>query len=209
MQNVEGRPGSDELLSRWKDHVVRLQRDLYGVHAERVMFKELVDAIQERAGETPGTWRNHYARLYLAAQSMALRRICMGKPKDITLPALIGEMIRYPEVLDLDTGELRADVRGLKREVEKIILWATKTIAHIPIVPIAAESVSFTFDDLDHAILFVSAVFDRYCLSITGFHLSLNAMAVAGGWQQTFTRALMPSQPGRSSSPTECADPAS
>ncbi len=45
----------DEPFGRWKEHVVRLGNDLGEVHAELQMFKELVDAIEMGAGETPAT----------------------------------------------------------------------------------------------------------------------------------------------------------
>jgi hypothetical protein len=92
----------DELFGRWKGHVVRLGSDVVAVHVERQMFKELVDAIEKRAGETPATWRNHYARLYLAGQSMALRRVVRGDDRDVSLKGLLKGLAAHPEIITVD-----------------------------------------------------------------------------------------------------------
>ena len=73
------------------------------IHHHREMWKAVSEAMVERAQGTPQTWLNHYQRLYVDGQVMALRRLIRSGGKDtITLIKLMESIIKHPEPLGLE-----------------------------------------------------------------------------------------------------------
>lgn len=67
-----------ELVDCWRSQLIELQPELQAVHTNRILFREMIEAIETRSPETPAIWRSHYASMYVASQMMGLRRIVDG-----------------------------------------------------------------------------------------------------------------------------------
>jgi hypothetical protein len=183
---TDGLDADQLLLERWKEHLERLAERLQKVHIERLMFKALIKAIEDRAVGTPTTWPKHYARLYLAGQTMALRSLSKPAPGSITLSSLIREM-KLQEATDPVVAEQH--VQALMRNVAKVNRWADDRIAHILI---DGNDVDFTFQELDDLIDYVTELYNTYRILLINNDIAFEVDPLPY-WQSTFDRVLMPS----------------
>ena len=214
MVETDKQPAVDH-LDQWTAQLRQIEQGLTTIHAERIMFRALTAAIQERGGDTPETWRNHYARMYIAAQGMAVRRLVRGKRSDVSLGGLLkdltdnassvtAERLRargaVPEhfveewgngASVLDSEIPRQDRDEIFREVSATLTWADLTIAHIPI---GGEPVPFTFGELEHAIQRTTGIFLKYHQLLRGTR-TVDFSRLHPSWVSTFDRPLFPESP--------------
>lgn len=87
----------------------------------------------------------------------------------------------------IDPAILDGDVASLAAELTHADAWATKTIAHLD--PRRPE-VPMRFDDLDHAIDYVTAVYDKYQLLIRQSSTTEYTPAIQGDWHEPLRAPL-------------------
>jgi hypothetical protein len=58
-----------------------IRENLVWVHLHRTLWKETIKELDRVASPDRGTWRAHYARLYVDAQVMSVRRVAVGTNK--------------------------------------------------------------------------------------------------------------------------------
>ncbi len=87
----------------WRSWIDYLRRNLLTVHHNRQMWKAVTDAIISTAPAAPATWSNHYTRMYVEGQAMAIRRLIRAAGRDtITLGKLMEDMERHADLLARD-----------------------------------------------------------------------------------------------------------
>lgn len=70
---------------------------------DRELWKATRQAVVEEAPETPGTWIQHYSRMYVATQAMGIRRLMLSRDPDRrSLAQLIANLRKHPDVMTRD-----------------------------------------------------------------------------------------------------------
>lgn len=110
----------DKATAKWIEWLEVLRRELMEIYVDKLMFAELYEKIRT-SGATSGIWLNHYLRLYVSKQTMAVRRITRGKPGTISLTRLFGEMLSRDSELNetwfRDLVARRANLGGDKLDL--------------------------------------------------------------------------------------------
>jgi hypothetical protein len=107
-----------ELIATWIRWLSDLRQDLIQIHHHREMWTAVSHAMIEKAPATPptpATWLNHYQRLYVDGQTIAVRRVIRSNASwkdNVSLGRVIESMVDNPQVLSLD----RHLERWLKRD---------------------------------------------------------------------------------------------
>lgn len=83
--------GRDDRFAKWLTWSGRIQKEIVNCHAERIVWREMVDKLDEHRPESV-PFRNHYTRLYADAQAMAIRRLVDRDNEVESLTRLISEM---------------------------------------------------------------------------------------------------------------------
>jgi hypothetical protein len=91
----------DNTVATWRTWLETLHEDLNVVYIDQEIFEALHQAIVD-SGTTSGLWANHYQRLYLSKQTMAIRRIVRGKRGEIALTTLLPDIRRRAQELTID-----------------------------------------------------------------------------------------------------------
>lgn len=91
----------DNAVATWKIWLEALHEDLNTVYIDQEIFEALHQAIVD-SGTTSGLWANHYQRLYVSKQTMAIRRIARGKKGEIALTTLLADIRRKAQELTVD-----------------------------------------------------------------------------------------------------------
>lgn len=91
----------DNAVETWKVWLNTLHEDLNTVYIDQEIFEALHEAIVN-SGTTSGHWANHYQRLYVATQTMAIRRMARGKRGEIALTTLLSDIRRRSNELTVD-----------------------------------------------------------------------------------------------------------
>lgn len=81
----------EESVSKWILWLEQLRGELIAIFVDKLMFEELYEAVRI-SGTTSGDWLNHYQRLYVSKQTMAVRRISRGDGNTISLTSLFREI---------------------------------------------------------------------------------------------------------------------
>ena len=187
----------------WIDWLKVLQNELRHVHLERLLWRETTDAIQKESVGAPGTWFWHYVRVYVASQSMAVRRIVRGDAKrnHISLARLLDEIEKYPEVVPPHrwhepepVGQVaRRDRNALFRELREVIALADTSVAHI--VPVSERIGNVPLGRLDSAIDLAATTFQRYTHALGGQAWAVDESVYAlPDWKATFSKPLFHSR---------------
>jgi len=92
-----------ELIATWEAWLADLRTALIWIHHHREMWKAVTNAIYERVATSSGTWVNHYQRLYVDGQAMAIRRLIRASGSDtITIGRLLESMEKHASLLNVD-----------------------------------------------------------------------------------------------------------
>lgn len=93
----------DDLHAKWRVQLSTLWGQVVAVHHHRMLWNETRDALVE-AAPSSGFFLSHYAALYVAHQSMAVRRIAdpNASGKTISLGGLLQQIFKNPAVLSRD-----------------------------------------------------------------------------------------------------------
>jgi hypothetical protein len=90
-------------VTQWRNYIDPLRTNLVQVHANRMMYQELIAATETHSATSrTWTWRNHYAYLYVQGQMMAVRRLIRGNRTQFSLSGLLGSIEEHSEALTLD-----------------------------------------------------------------------------------------------------------
>jgi hypothetical protein len=92
----------DEAHEKWRTWVDRLANHFYDLFHNRAIWREVTDAIRDRASDTSSVFIDHYTKMYVDASAMAVRRLADIDPKDkraISLGRLITDIVNQPGVV--------------------------------------------------------------------------------------------------------------
>lgn len=93
----------DEMFESWVNDLMTIQTQVIEVHHHRELWTQTVAAIRSQSANvpagTPSTWLNHYVRLYVDGQMMAVRRIVRGGTGETTLGGLLRQLGQRPEIV--------------------------------------------------------------------------------------------------------------
>jgi hypothetical protein len=112
----------DKWVLRWVEHLQRLSNELLQLNHNRELFQAVRDAVVVvPADDAPDTWLDHYAYVYGHAQAIAVRRVAKGKPSEVSLAGMLGEMREHPTVFTAERHiGLYSDVHEhLRRRAER------------------------------------------------------------------------------------------
>jgi hypothetical protein len=130
-----------EVVELVRDSFDQLRRDIVELVANRQMWKEVTDAINSRAADTPATWRNHYSRMYAVAQMVAIRRLARGRSSEVSFVGILRTLADHPTAITeefircegkaqgADPGLIERGVEAFRRE------WAGSTGYLDPCIP--------------------------------------------------------------------------
>jgi len=95
---------SSAFVDRWRSQLIDLEPELQAIHTNRILFRELVEAIETKSPETPAIWRSHYASVYAASQMMGLRRIVIGRRErgHLSLTTILLEIEQQPRAFTVE-----------------------------------------------------------------------------------------------------------
>jgi hypothetical protein len=101
-----GSPSDDQIFESWVGDLMTIQTQVVEVHHHRELWTDTVAAIRGQIANvpagTPATWLNHYVRLYVDGQMMAVRRVVRGGPTETTLGRLLVQLERRPDIVSKD-----------------------------------------------------------------------------------------------------------
>ncbi len=110
----------EPLIAEWIAWLNDLRPDLEFTHFHGEMWREVTDAMWERAPETPGVWRAHYLRLYVDGAAMAVRRLLRtGGSGTITLGKILEGISNHPELFTTDRYLERWEGRNGPDQLER------------------------------------------------------------------------------------------
>jgi hypothetical protein len=93
----------DQIRAKWATWLDDVKPHLFAMLTDREIWKATRQAVAEQAPETPGTWIQHYSRMYVATQTMAIRRLMLSRnPDRRSLAQLISNLRRHPDVMTRD-----------------------------------------------------------------------------------------------------------
>lgn len=174
----------------WLAMFLHVRDDISSLHVERLLWKEVSGAMLEASPDAPDLWLAHYARLYLAAQAMTLRRLVRAKTGEASFCKLLEQVERAADLVAhcgmqdpvTEAKKARALLNDLSRPV---IDWATATIAHRNMDPPHSP----TWTRLDQAIDGVSALYVEWTRFVTGMEHDLDVV-LPPNWPVAFARPL-------------------
>lgn len=206
---------------KWAGWLDRVKSDVLAASLERVVWKEVTEAIEEKASETPDTFVHHYCRVYSHAQSMAVRRLMLHRDADKrSLSSLIKNFIVHPDVVTReryamgqvdgpgpdwpaearkifdkhfgDGGE-NLSVPKLQNDLSRVATICTKVTDYADnvVAHVGRQVPSPTWGELDAAIDVTEEMFIRYSLLLTGSSWVLPPV-IPATWRRTFDRPLFP-----------------
>jgi hypothetical protein len=93
----------DDPLALWRGQIDPLRTTFVAIHAYRDMWREVTAAL-DRAQHRSTFWRNHYTKLYVDGQMMAVRRVIRGPnvAGQVSLTRLLHAIERQPEAVTAD-----------------------------------------------------------------------------------------------------------
>lgn len=89
-----------EIRDKWRLWLDRVKHDVLMASLERHLWKEVTTAITREVPTSPATFSDHYTRLYVHSQAMAVRRLMLHRNTDRrSLASLIVDLKRQPFVV--------------------------------------------------------------------------------------------------------------
>lgn len=89
----------EQNVAKWINWLDVLRRVLMEIYVDKLVFDELYETVR-LSGTTSGFWVNHYQRLYVSKQTMAVRRITRGKAGTVSFTRLFVEIITWRSELN-------------------------------------------------------------------------------------------------------------
>lgn len=128
----------DEVVAKWRHWLELIQPHVIGLHHERRIWREMRDALAERAPDTAGVFLSHYTRLYVDGSAMAVRRLADQSKRDKTSVSLWRL---------IDDIRKQRDVWTRERYVDLFIKDETRAEARRSLRRVAGEEFDETFGD--------------------------------------------------------------
>lgn len=94
---------ADEPITLARGYLDRIRESLVWVHLHRTLFRPTLAEIDKVEHPHRGTWRAHYARLYVDAQLMSIRRIATGTNHDE------GSLLKVLQILRKNASTITID----------------------------------------------------------------------------------------------------
>ena len=114
---------ADEPISRARDLLDLIRTNLNWVHRHRKLFWEVVHELDRDEKPQSVTWRDHYARLYIESQGVALRRIAGGMDlRESSLPRMLSILQRNASMISIERlAAISTEVAGarLPEEIDR------------------------------------------------------------------------------------------
>ena len=117
----------EQVWAKWEEWFDTTSHIVYAMYHDRELFQELRDAIVGIGPNEPAPWLHHYARLYLAKQAMAARRVMDRTDGAVSFWWVLHGIETSPQVLnrerflaanpnraDWAVEERRAEFEGLR-----------------------------------------------------------------------------------------------
>ena len=203
------RVAKQSLLIKWVGWLDLLSSQLNAVYVDQELFAELHQAFVD-AGTPSQFWLNHYQRLYVPAQAMAVRRIVRGDSDDIAVTSLLKDIKHHRRELTQEWYSAVAsrhagnnDKELLRKVINYRDIWCDNgpCIAGAKLdadrnsvmqqVRAVCDLADRTVAELKGAIDIVAAVLHRYRILFTGVDQQFPPI-IATDWRGPFRQALFP-----------------
>jgi AbiU2 len=83
-------------LKRWQRHADILKYEVWGLHHHRNLWRQMREALV-KASPDEGTYLDHYDKLYVDSQCVAVRRLVDLDPRSVSVARLLTDLARHPE----------------------------------------------------------------------------------------------------------------
>ena len=175
----------------WESDARALINDLALLHVHRVLWQDMMSALNEHAGHCDRTWEMHYTRLYIDSQAMAIRRLVRSKSNDshASLCDLLLRAERRPDVMRRTPTSIQNDRRRLNQTVDAVVGWADQAVAHIRLSPTFSQPDTRA---LDEAIEVLAKIFREYFRIVARIDMKLDHPLPSPRWRSAFYEPLFP-----------------
>ncbi len=216
---MSGKLSADERLELWRDWLDGLKKEIGDRHVERGIWREMTDALDAKLPHSVA-FRNHYARLYVDAQAMAIRRLTDKDHRVQSVARLLIEIRLHRDVMtrsrfiglrpsdeaarsgvmfDREFGlgsdhvadeTLARDLDELAKTSEAVRHLANKRVAHMT----GTRPRQMTFEDRHTSLDVISKIFTRYYRLLNQVDLD-PVPSLADDWRRPFRGSLFPEFP--------------
>lgn len=88
-----------ERLQRWRRHIDLITNHVWDLHHQRALWREMSEALVH-ASSADATFLDHYSRIYVERQLIAVRRLVDQDPRSISMARLLTELAEHPETMN-------------------------------------------------------------------------------------------------------------
>lgn len=115
-------------MTIWQEQMTRLRDQLVSMRADQELFSETLSALRRQEASVPvgppSVWFRHYARLYVVAQAIGIRRVVVQQRGSVALGGVLADLVRHPEALTIDVVRRQAQQANADLDVSERVVGA-------------------------------------------------------------------------------------